>query len=272
MNNRLDNRYQADIKRIYKPVTEEEEKVLVEKAQKGDVSAKTALLNSQYNQIISIAKGFVTEDSSLSELIGEGMLGFYEGLDRFDPTRGVRLITYCRGWILAYISKYAHENNMIRHPANIQHLINTVDKAKKSILLGEKVDKDTLTMVEEFEKSYPLRYSVKSFHDPINNAKNDPNQTFEDQLGEEDSMLATIENKVGVKKVMSLLDDSEKEIFALFFGLDGNDRHTVEEIATITGASYRSGKTTKQNVSTIKNKAIARLHKRFKVKAELVED
>ncbi len=269
-NSRLNYKYQADIKKSYKPLTWDEEKALVILAKNKDAKALQTLLNAQLNQIIKQARSFVTEDSTLADLIGEGTLGFYKGVEEFDETRGFRLITFTMHWIKAYVSKAAHENSTIRHPNNIHDIHTKTERARNKIIQGMEVDKDAIEMVEEADRRLSIKYNVRSFDEPVGDEKQET--TLGDKLGQDDSDIAAVQNMIGVVKVLDLLNDTEKEIFELYFGLNGKDRHTVDEISDILGPRARSGTMTKQNVSLIKNKAIKRMHQHFKVKAkDLVE-
>jgi len=72
-----------------------------------DTAARDQLVRSQLHHVIAIARTYRRSGrASLEELIAEGNFGLVRALDKFDPERGTRLVTYAAYWIRAYISRY----------------------------------------------------------------------------------------------------------------------------------------------------------------------
>ena len=101
--------YLKDISR-FPQLTPEEEKELGARVQKGDEEAFRKLIESNLRFVVAMAKKYSRSGYPLHELINEGNMGLIEAASRFDPTRGVRFITYASWWIrqaiLAAISHY----------------------------------------------------------------------------------------------------------------------------------------------------------------------
>ena len=91
-------------------LTPEEEHDLALKSRAGDEGAFRKLVESNLRFVVAMAKKYSRSGYPLHELINEGNLGLMEATLRFDPERGVRLITYASWWvrqaILAAIARY----------------------------------------------------------------------------------------------------------------------------------------------------------------------
>ena len=76
----------------------------------GDVDAARQLVLSHLRLVISIARGYLGYGLSHADLIQEGNIGLMKAVKRFDPTRGVRLVSFAMHWIKAEIHEYILKN------------------------------------------------------------------------------------------------------------------------------------------------------------------
>ena len=89
------------------PLEREEEIVLARRYREtGDVEAAHKLVRSNLRAVVKIAVQYNQPDVGLAELVQEGNLGLLQAVERFDPDRKVRLVTYASWWIRAYIQRY----------------------------------------------------------------------------------------------------------------------------------------------------------------------
>ncbi len=88
----------------------DEERVLVENAQRGDRSATQRIVQSHLRLVWKIAARYERASLAAEDLVSEGVLGMLEALPRFDRARGVRFAAYASWWIRARISQYALAN------------------------------------------------------------------------------------------------------------------------------------------------------------------
>lgn len=75
-----------------------------------------ALIRSNLRAVVKLATHYRRHDSNLLELIQEGNLGLMQAVQRFEPERGIRLVTYASWWIRAYIKRYLQ----VRTPATVE--------------------------------------------------------------------------------------------------------------------------------------------------------
>jgi RNA polymerase sigma-32 factor len=88
-----------------------EETSLAERFHKdGDVEAARRLVLSHLRLVISIARGYLGYGLPHSDLIQEGNIGLMKAVKRFDPARGVRLVSFAMHWIKAEIHEYILKN------------------------------------------------------------------------------------------------------------------------------------------------------------------
>jgi RNA polymerase sigma-32 factor len=95
----------------YPMLTEAEETRLAERFHsEGDVEAARQLVLSHLRLVISIARGYLGYGLPHADLIQEGNIGLMKAVKRFDPARGVRLVSFAMHWIKAEIHEYILKN------------------------------------------------------------------------------------------------------------------------------------------------------------------
>ena len=90
--------YLKDIAK-YPQLTAEQERGLAERARSGDSGASRQLVESNLRFVVALAKKYARSGFPLHELINEGNMGLIEAASRFDPSRGVRFVTYAGWWV-----------------------------------------------------------------------------------------------------------------------------------------------------------------------------
>jgi len=85
--------------RQYPVLSAEEERKLAR-------TCRPALVTANLRFVVKLARGYVSQGVRLGDLIQEGNMGLIEAVERFDPDRGIRLVSYARWWIRAYIQAH----------------------------------------------------------------------------------------------------------------------------------------------------------------------
>ncbi len=92
-------------------LTEEEEKNLARRLRDdGDLDAARGLVTSHLRLVIAVARGYLGYGLPHADLIQEGNIGLMKAVKRFDPERGVRLVSFALHWIKAEIHEYILKN------------------------------------------------------------------------------------------------------------------------------------------------------------------
>lgn len=90
--------YYRELKK-YKPLTQENEKICIQKAKSNDIKERNKLITSNLKFVFKIAKMYKGHGVDLDELISEGNLGLIKAIDRFDETKNVTFLSYAVWWI-----------------------------------------------------------------------------------------------------------------------------------------------------------------------------
>ena len=96
--NRTTQTYYDELKR-YKPMTKAREKRLLKKCRKGSLKAKNEILEANLRFVFDIAKHYTGRGVSISELISDGNMGLLRAIDKFDESKDVKFISYAVWWI-----------------------------------------------------------------------------------------------------------------------------------------------------------------------------
>jgi len=243
-------------------LTAEQEIELAIRMKKGDQSAMELLTKANLRFVVSVAKQYQNQGLSLGDLINEGNLGLIKAARRFDETRGFKFISYAVWWIRqSILQALAEQSRIVRLPLNRVGALNKIGKAYSTLeqeferepspeeiaqALEMDVDEISSTM-----KIYGKQVSVDapfSFGDE--NSLLDVIQN--DELPSPDNELISESLKTEVKSILAILPEREAEVIKLYFGLDGENPMTLEEI----GDKFNL---TRERVRQIKEKAIRRL-------------
>lgn len=84
----------------------EEEQKLARKFLKGDLKAGHMLVTSNLRFVVKVSYEYRSYGIKMSDLIQEGNIGLMKAVQKFDPDKGIRLISYAVWWIRAYIQNY----------------------------------------------------------------------------------------------------------------------------------------------------------------------
>lgn len=233
------NSYLKDINKI-PLLSRGEEKVIALKAHNGDEKAKEKLVTSNLRFVVSCAKQYQGQGIDLIDLISEGNAALWECVDKYDPTRGFKFISYAVWWIRQAMMHALNEHSrMLRLPRNKILQIHQLDKVSKQF----KQDFDRAPSSEE------LANLVNIKEDKINQlfATNTKTISYDNTIGDDEtgSLIDLIPNnnientdssldKESIKKqintIINLLTDREHDIIKMYFGINCESL-TLYEIA-----------------------------------------
>ncbi|SDY75659.1 RNA polymerase sporulation-specific sigma factor [Evansella caseinilytica] len=198
------------------PLTKDEEAYLLKKLPSGDETVRSILIERNLRLVVYIARKFENTGINIEDLISIGTIGLIKAVNTFDPEKKIKLATYASRCIENEILMYLRRNNKIR--------------------------------------------SEVSFDEPLNIDWDGNELLLSDVLGtEEDIITKGIEDKVDRKllvKALEALNDREKQIMELRFGLAGGEEKTQKDVADMLGISQ-------SYISRLEKRIIKRLRKEF---------
>jgi len=242
----------------------EEEMELARKAFKGNVTAQERLARHNVRFVVSVAKKFQNRGVPLVDLIGEGNLGLMTAARKFDPDRGVKFISYAVWWIRQAIvhalSEYAHTVRIPVGRAALVHRITIATNALRQELGREPTRQEVAASLDMHEddlfESIPVWRADLSLDAPL--PDNEEGRLL-DILADDDNTspdedISTDDLSNSIDDALSHLRDREAKVLRLYFGFDGNEERTLEEIGHELGV-------TRERVRQIKERALGKLRR-----------
>lgn len=196
-----------------KPLSAKEEQQLLKQMADGDTAAKNKLIEHNLRLVVHIAKKYSPGLRDNEDLLSLGTIGLIKGINSFNPSKGTRLATYAARCIENEILMLMRTNKKTQGDVSLNDPIGT-DKEGNQILLMDILSSDEEDVIREIDK----REQIKKLYSNID----------------------------------KVLDDREREIITLRYGLSDGTPWTQNEVANILNIS-------RSYVSRIEKKALQKL-------------
>lgn len=255
------DKYLADIARE-ELVTPEEEVILAQKIREGDKYALERLVKANLRFVVSVAKQYQNQGLSLPDLINEGNVGLIKAAKRFDETKGFKFISYAVWWIRqSILQAVAEQSRLVRLPLN---QVGSFSKIKKtSSRLEQLYQRQPTTKEIADELDMPEHKVMAAFRMNAKEVSMDAPVGDDDEMSLIDTIIPDdityADEKITrkydneeINRSMLVLNEKEREIINLYFGINTSHNYTLEEIA------YRLD-LTRERVRQIKDKALKKL-------------
>lgn len=198
------------------PLSNKREEELIERTQNGDIDARNELVEHNLRLVAHIVKKYYTANCDQDDLISIGTIGLIKAVSSFKSDKGIRLATYAARCI---------ENEILMHFRNLK-------KSSQDLYIS----------------------------DPIDTDKDGNALTLIDIIADDYDLTEEIDTKLHLEKLRvifnGILDEREKEILELRYGLNGKAELTQREIAKMLGIS-------RSYVSRIETAALKKLRRQF---------
>src|SRR5262245_13850025 len=223
-------------------LTAEEEQELGARVQAGDEPAFRKLIESNLRFVVAMAKKYSRSGYPLHELINEGNMGLIEAASRFDPSRGVRFITYASWWIRqAILAAIAHHGQSFRLPPKLKHDLYRFETKVSRLTqeLGRRPSIEEISRelgmkeaeVRDLLGATPTEVSLSA---PVGEEGDMRlEEVIEDHsITPSDDILIAQSFEEQLQKLLGQLDDKERLIIERRFGLGDLEPQTLAESGT----------------------------------------
>ncbi len=243
-------------------VSAEVEVELARRIREGDQVALEKLTKANLRFVVSVAKQYQNNGLTLGDLINEGNLGLIKAAGRFDEKRGFKFISYAVWWIRQSIMQaLAEQSRIVRLPLN---RIGSLTKISKTFSdLEQKFQREPSAQevaevigvtAEEVTHSLKIAGRHVSVDAPFSQGEDgsllDVLSDVNESNPESEMMAESL--ILEVQRSLTALTTREAEVISLYFGLNGTQAMTLEEIA-------HKFDLTRERVRQIKEKATRRL-------------
>jgi len=233
--------------------------------------ARDELVRSNARLVISIAKRYQNLGLPLMDLIQEGNIGLLRAIDRFEPSRRLRLSTYATWWVRQAINRaVANQGRAIRLPAYLQDRLHKMHRVSQELeqSLGRAPNDDELADSLEVTPLdiHTMRSAavpVVSLDEPIGEDDDDPPlaQIEDTEVVPLDDLVARRLLREAMERALEELPARYAMIVRMRYGMDGDRPRTLEDIARKLNLS-------RERVRQIERDAFTRLRMQDEVRKQ----
>ena len=255
-----ERRYLNEISKI-PLLTPEETKELIIKIKQGDETARKKIIESNLRFVVYLAKKYINRGIPFLDLVQEGNIGLMKAINKFDPSKGLKLSTYSSFWIKEQINRL-----ILNTSRNIRIPIHKQENYGKYIRLNNKLSNELGRNPTFEELAYEMGCSVEEVKEynniikdtvSLNTLVGEDNDTeLENFIAYEDESINNFVNKEFLKKIInfskSKLSLREVCILELRYGLYDGTCWSLNKVATEFGITF-------QRVKQIEGEALKKL-------------
>ena len=255
--------YMSEIRR-YPLLTAEQEREIARRCAEGDEDAIRQLVNSNLRLVVSVAKEYAGRGVALLDLIQEGSIGLLAAARKFDYTRDTRFSTYATKWIRQGVTRcLMNHQSAIRVPLHTAERIRKVEAARAELLQEMGCEPDTAEIAKKCGMTEDrviqlMQLAPQIFSLDITTGEEDEDslQSLVEDIQAPQPQEAPVRNEMEriLDELMDMLNERERQILRLHFGMEDGICHSLEDIS-------KELKISKERVRQVEKKAMEKLQK-----------
>ena len=244
-----------------RPLPREREVELAERITRGDMEARDELVRANLRFVVDVARQYQNRGLTMAELVSAGNMGLMKAADRFDGERGFKFISYAVWWIRQSIMQtLTDQTRTVRVPVTRQNMMRDITRAtqhlggdQRDVTVGEIAERLGVAEVEVLEtmlKGRPETSLDRNFEE--GDDRNLLSTLPDESIDLADDAVSERDCRARIEGVLATLDDRERYIVRCYYGLDGEEPLTLEQIGGSMGL-------TRERVRQLKERALGRM-------------